>query len=466
MIHGSGYLHWQTLIKDCRAISVLAIPLILTQLAHVALTTTDIVMLGTLGAREIAAGGLAIAIFNQFRTLGVGLVTATSNLIATANSRGDEALVRQLVRASLLLATIAATAFAIPMLLIERPLLWLGQDPQIAALTARWLGITAAAMFPCLWFQSLRHFTVGMKQPGPLLAITLISVALTATLDYALINGRFGLPRLGFFGVPCTASLVMLLSCGMLTALVMHKPGLARLLAFDLWRARAVDLKRVWTMGIPIAATYGLEAGFFSVIALLVGTLGSDALAAQTIANQAVYIVFMISVGISHASSINISDACARSDYRGARRLGHAGLLIGIAGMAVIACVYLTIPQHLVALFMGSDGASYAGAQTAAIGLLSLAALLQVFDCAQNLGVGVLRGIGDVRSPLRFSLIGYWLVGLPCAYAIGIFGGGGINGIWVGLMLGLATTALLEWQVFERHLARRINQSLAADTSG
>lgn len=452
--------------QDGRAIAALAVPLILTHLAHVAVTTTDIVMLGFLGAREVATGGLAIAIFNQFRTMGTGLVTGTSNLVAAANSRGDEEQIRKLVRASLTLSTLAAVAFAILLLLIEQPLLWLGQDPEIAAQTAQWLAITAPAMLPCLWFQSLRHFTVGMKKPGPLLAITLISVALTAALNYALIFGRFGLPRLGLLGVACSTSIVMLLTCAMFLAVVVRQPSLTRLLSLTVWRIDKEALRSTWNMGVPIAATYGLEAGFFSVITLMVGALGSDALAAQTIVNQAVYIVFMISAGISHASSINISDAYARADYARSRRFGHVGTLMGIACMAIIAVIYWAAPKQVISLFLDPGAELNESAFMLAVNLLAIAAVLQFFDCAQNVGAGILRGIGDVRSPLRFSIVGYWFVGLPCAYAAGILFDTGIYGIWLGLMVGLATTAVLQWRVFERRLLGLLRKTEVANACG
>ena len=169
---------------DSRALLLLALPLILTNLAYVALTTIDIVVLGMLGAKELAAGGLAIALFNQLRTTGTGLVTGVSNLVAQANARGDEAQVRALLVAGLFWATVSGLVFMAVLLGLRQPLTWLGQDASVVANAMDFLLIIAPGLLPCLWFQALRHFTVGLKFPGPLLAITLVSIFLTAALNY------------------------------------------------------------------------------------------------------------------------------------------------------------------------------------------------------------------------------------------------------------------------------------------
>jgi MATE family multidrug resistance protein len=444
--------------RDARHIGVLAAPLILTQLAQVALTTTDIVMMGLLGPSEIAAGGLALAIFNQLRTMGTGLVTGTGNLVSFASGGRDHAQIMRLVRASFALSTLAAIAFAAAMPFVAKPLVWLGQQPEIARQTARYLAAAAPGMLPCLWFQSLRQYTVGLRQPGPLLAITLVSIAANAALDYALMFGRFGLPALGLTGIACATSSVYLLSFVAMLAVVRRRPELAEHLSLAAWRADARSLVQTWKMGLPIAATYGSEAAFFTVLTLVIGTLGTDALAAQTIVNQVIYIVFMISVGLSHASSISISHACARHDYRRARRLGYTGLALGVAAMLAVALPYLAAPAQVLAPFLGHGAASNAQVSRLAMGLLAIAALLQIFDCSQNIGVGILRGLGDVKSSFRISIVGYWMIGLPVAWAAGVRLGYGIYGIWIGLAIGLAATASMLLRKFEWRLGALMQQ--------
>ena len=437
---------------DSRALLLLALPLILTNLAYVALTTIDIVVLGMLGAKELAAGGLAIALFNQLRTTGTGLVTGVSNLVAQANARGDEAQVRALLVAGLFWATVSGLVFMGVLLGLRQPLTWLGQDASVVANAMDFLLIIAPGLLPCLWFQALRHFTVGLKFPGPLLAITLVSIFLTAALNYVLVFGKFGVPAYGLAGVAITSAVVFLLSFLMFFAVVLTHRRLAGYFKLAHLRFSPDALKAVWKLGLPIAGTYASEAGFFSVLTLLIGTLGMEALAAQTVLNQIIYIVFMFSAGISHAASIHISEACGTGQYQRARQLGRLGLGLGVLVMLLFAIPYALLPEQVIGLFISTEHANNLDAVRLATTGLLIAIVLQVFDASQNIGNGILRGIGDTAGPLRISLFGYWLVGLPAAWLLGIVSPYGIFGVWAGLAIGLAATALLLIVSFERQL--------------
>lgn len=438
---------------DLMKIILLSFPLILTNFAHVAISTVDVVVLGALGTKEIAAGGLAIALFNQLRTTGTGLVTSVSNLVADARARNETDRIRALLVAGFFWATVSGLVFAVALLLLSRPLVWLGQDTDVVALAIRFLLIVAPGLIPCLWFQTLRHFTVGLKYPGPLLTITAISILLTASLNYTLVFGKFGFPALGIQGVALTSSIVFLLSFMMFFGVVLKNATLSSYFTLSGLRLSVREIGDVWRLGLPIAATYASEAGFFSVLTLLVGTLGVKALAAQTVLNQIIYIVFMISAGISHAASIHISEACGLANYIRARWLGLMGLALGIAAMSAIAVPYILAPDFIVSLFISADQQSNDTTLTLAASGLLVAIVLQVFDASQNIGNGILRGTGDTAGPFRISLIGYWLVGLPCAYGLGVVAGYGIYGIWVGQTIGLAATAALLVGAFTNRIA-------------
>nr|WP_198979847.1 MATE family efflux transporter [Herbaspirillum sp. ASV7] len=445
---------------DVTHIGALAVPLILTQFAQVALSTTGVVMMGWLGPLDIAAGGLALAVFNLLRTTGVGLVTPTGNLVATAAAAGLETPhvaddVRDMVRASFTVATLAGLAFWALMLGAGHALRWMGQDATVVARTADYLFAAAPGILPLLWFQALRNFTVGLRRPGPLLAITLAAVAVNIVLNYVLTTGAFGMAGMGLAGIALSSTLVHLFSFVMLLLVVRRDPALARLLSVRIWKTSAQALKRTWTMGLPVAATYGSEAGFFAVIALLVGSLGADALAAHTVVNQVVYIVFMISVGLSHATSICISRTWAQGDIATSRRYGYTGLGMGVACMTLVGLFYAAAPQLVLAAFLRGSGAGNDAVLLIAGKLILLAAVLQVFDCAQNIGIGILRGAGETGSSFVMTLIGYWAVGLPGAWLLGHWLGLGATGVWLGLTLGLVVTAAQLVVRFHRLIAQR-----------
>ncbi|MFD8912368.1 MATE family efflux transporter [Streptomyces sp. NPDC059575] len=454
-----------TLLRDGRALGALAVPLVLTQLAQVALTTTDTVMMGLLGTTELAAGGLAIVIFNQIRTMGVGLVTSVGNQIAAAAARAEQGgteggtteeeargEVRGIVRASLAVATLAGAVGALAMILIGQALTRLGQDAGVVGLTRTMLYALAPGLLPCLWFQAVRQFTVGMRRPQALLRITLASIAVNAGLNWVLVHGTFGLPRLGLTGVGIATSAVYLLSFAALHLAARRDGELAPFLALGITRADAATVRRLLGLGIPIAATYGSEAGFFSVTALMAGSFGPAALAAHTAVNQLVYIVFQVAVGLSHAASVNVSRELALGNHDGARRIKNTALACAAAVMTVVGIVYLTLPRLVLAPFLENGSAQ---ALTIATHLLIVTAFLQFFDCAQNIGVGLLRGLDDTRGGFRITLTGYWAVGLPAAWLLAHALHLNTVGIWLGLLTGLATTALLLLRRYDTALAAR-----------
>ncbi|MEU1783319.1 MULTISPECIES: MATE family efflux transporter [Streptomyces] len=442
------------LLRDSRALAVLAVPLVLTQLAQVALTTTDTVMMGLLGTGELAAGGLAIVVFNQVRTMGVGLVTSVGNRVAAAAARagtsperaaapGPDDEVAAVARAGLAVATLAGVAGAVLMVAIGQCLSLLGQDADVAHRARAMLVALAPGLLPCLWFQAVRQFTVGMRRPQALLRITLASVAVNAGLNWVFVHGTWGLPRLGLTGIGVATSLVHLLSFLALYASTRRDPVLGPRLSARVLGADRATVRRLIGLGVPIAATYGSEAGFFSLTALMAGSFGSAALAAHTAVNQLVYIVFQVAVGLSHAASINVSRELALGDVAAARRLRTTALACAAAVMAVVGGCYLAFPGAVLRPFLDSGAAGDGDALSIATGLLAVVAVLQFFDCAQNIGVGLLRGLDDTKGGFRATLVGYWLVGLPASLLLGYAADLRTLGLWLGLLAGLATTAAL-----------------------
>ncbi|MET7527170.1 MATE family efflux transporter [Streptomyces sp900116325] len=470
-----------TLARDSRALAALAVPLALTQLAQVALTTTDTIMMGVLGTEALAAGGLALVIFNQLRTMGVGLVTSVGNQIAAAAARiesttssteadpgvtaGPDAEVRGLVRAAMAVATFAGTAGAVLMILIGQASTYLGQDAAVANQAQGMLAALAPGLLPCLWFQAIRQFTVGMRRPQALLQITIASVAVNAALNWPFIQGTWGMPELGLTGIGVATSSVYLLSFFALYASARRDPQLAALLSLSFWKADGPTVRRLLGLGTPIAATYGSEAGFFSVTALLAGSFGAAALAAHTAVNQLIYIVFQVAVGLSHAASINVSRELALGKYDTARRIKNTALACGAAVMTIIGALYLTLPDLVLQPYFDPDSVADQQGLHIATGLLAVVAVLQFVDCAQNIGVGLLRGLDDTKSGFRITLIGYWLVGLPASLLLAYPFGGQTRGLWLGLLIGLATTAVLLLRRYSQTLTTRAETNPAPATT-
>jgi MATE family, multidrug efflux pump len=447
-----------------RQLLALATPIALTQLAQVALTTIDIVMIGALGVEALAAGGLALVLFNQLRTMGVGLITAAGNQVAAIAAQDeagpladdDERGVREVVRASLLLATAAGLAGAVLMVGCGEALTWLGQDRAVVDRAQPMLLALAPGLLPCLWFNTLRQYTVGMRRPRALVWITVACIAVNAALNAALGYGVWIFPRLELVGIGLATALAHALSFVLLWAAIRGDRVLAPMLSLRAWRAGRARVRRLTALGLPIAATYGSEAGFFSVVALIMGSFGAAALAAHTVVNQLVYIVFQITIGLSHGASIIVSREVALGRVAAAAGVARLALVNGAGVMGLFALLYLVGPDLVLRPFMDLSDPSDARAVELATQLLAVAAVLQFADCAQNIGVGLLRGLHDTRAGLRATLVGYWAVGLPLALLLGPLADLGPAGVWFGLLAGLATTAALLLTRFVRVLRYRV----------
>ncbi|WP_051163005.1 MATE family efflux transporter [Nocardia brevicatena] len=449
---------------DGRRLAALAAPIAATQLAQIAVSTTNIALMGTLGVRQVAAGGLALVLFNQIRTMCVGLITASGNQVASvvsaAEKRGVDAddEVREVMRSSFLIATAAGLLGGLVLIGLGWALPWLGQDAGVLAEARPLMVALAPGLLPCLWFQALRQYTVGMQRPQALLTVTLGSIALNLGLALAFVHGWAGLPALGLTGIGVATSLVFLITFGVLWAMVHHDADLGRTLSIRPWPVRTATVRTELRLGTPIALTYGSEAGMFSVLALAMGTLGPAALAAHNVVYQVIYIVFQVAIGISQGASILVSHAVARDETDHARALARLALRYAGVVAAVTGLVYVVAPDTVLRPFL--DPSDTATADIARV-LLLIGIVLQFFDAAQNIGTGLLRGLKATDAGFRLSLIGYWLVGLPSALVLAFPVGLGAGGVWWGLTAGLAATAVLMLRRYFTLLAERDRATVA-----
>lgn len=447
-----------TVRSDGRQLTALATPIAMTQLAQVAVSTTNIALMGSLGVTQVAAGGLALVLFNQIRTMCVGLITATGNRVATAVSRAEkrntpaDTEIREVVRASLLISTVAGILGGLVLIGLGWALRRLGQDEAVLAQARPMMVALAPGLLPCLWFQVIRQYTVGMRRPQALLLVTLGSVALNLVAALAFMHGWAGIAAMGLTGVGVATSLVFLLMFVSFWLMVHHDDELGATLPLRPWPVRRATVMAELRLGTPIALTYGSEAGLFSVLALVMGALGPAALAAHNVVYQLVYIVFQVAVGLSHGASILVSRTAAREEYRRARTLARLALRHAAVVAALVGVLYVVMPDIVLRPFLTSrDHATIHLAHT----LLLIAVVLQFFDAAQNIGNGLLRGMSDTKAGFRLSLIGYWIVGLPTALLLAFPLRLGPAGVWWGLAAGLATTAGLMLRRYFAHLDRR-----------
>lgn len=432
-----------------RQLLALSLPLAGTQLANIALAATDTAMMGQLSLSALAGGGLAVVWFNQVRTMAVGLLTPLGNVIAATHARDPNAQeeIRSLSRVGWVVATLSGALGVIILLGIGYALPYFGQSQEVAHAATAMMWMLAPGLIPCLWFQACRQFCVGLGKPKSLLGITLGMVAVNALLDYALGFGPGPFPDLGVMGIGLATSITHVLSALAYLWLIAQDPELHPLHAPFTARTHRLGslLGTQLRLGLPVSATYGAEAGMFSVLAMVMGAIGAGALAAHNVVYQVTFIVFQIGVGFSHGSSILVSRAWGVGNKALARKAALHAQMIMTALVALCAVLFLSAPRQVLAPFMGGVAPSTIAL---AASLLAIGAVMEFVDTGQNIAIGVLRGIGDTTTGLKASLIGYWLIGLPLALVLAFPAGLGAHGVWWGLSAGLAASAAILWRTF------------------
>jgi MATE family multidrug resistance protein len=430
---------------ELRATLALAWPLILANLTQQAIQATDVLLMGRLGATQLAAATLALNLTFTFNIFLLGLITASSPMMATALGQRFNAVrdVRRTFRAGLWLIAIAMPPYWLILWHVGDIMRAFGQSAELASQGQTFLRAYMWCTAPWLLFQLLRSFVAALERPRVVLWLSLGGIGLNALLSWAMIFGHFGLPALGLRGGGLGSTLTWLIMCGALIAVVAFERRFRRFHVFGNWwrfdRQRTMAMVR---LGWPIGLTMALEMGVFALAAYFMGWIGAPAVAAHAIALQIAAITFMVPLGLGQAATVRVGLALGRRDEVSVARAGWTAWVMGVGFMAAMALVMWIIPRQLVTLFL-ADVPANAVVVGLAVSFLQVAAAFQLVDGAQVIGAGMLRGLHDTRWPLIFALLGYWGVGLGIGAWLAFAADWKGVGIWVGLASGLAAVAVL-----------------------
>ena len=436
---------WQTEITETVK---LALPMALTQLGQIAMMTTDLILVGQLGDLAVAAVALSHLILFAGFVVGMGLVSAVAPLAAQAYGGRQPRLVRRSLRMGLWAAVIVGLPVNLAQLWGEPILLSAGQAPETAALAGRYLVGLTWSMIPAWCFIAIRNFMGAVNRPEPGLWITLVAIPANGLLAFALIHGSFGMPRLDILGAGIATTLINIGMCtvGIWICYARHPFRKYRVLG-NFWRADWKLLREIFVIGIPISGSMMLEWGLFSSAALLVGWIGTTALAAHQVALQVATILFMIPMGISIAATVRVGHAVGRGDATAARRAGFGAIMLGAVLAVVVTLVIVTLRDLIPTLFLDTGTTQAAESVRLAATLLLVGTSFFIMDAIQGVAAGALRGLNDTRIPLLFAAISFWVIGFSASYGLAFRAGLGAIGVWIGFSLGLATFAtLLVWR--------------------
>jgi MATE family multidrug resistance protein len=432
-------------LDELRATLALAWPLILANLTQQVIQATDVLLMGRLGATQLAAATLALNLTFTFNLLMLGLLIASSPMMATALGHRFNAVrdVRRTFRAGLWLLVFMLPPYWLVLWHVGSLMRAFGIAEELASQGQTFLRAYMWCTAPWLLFNLLRNFVSALERPRIVLWLSLAGIGINALLSWSLIWGHFGLPALGLVGGGVGSTLTWTFICGSLIAVTSIDRRFRRFhLLGHFWRFDRQRTMAMVRLGWPIGVTMALEMGVFALAAYFMGWIGAPAVAAHAVALQLAALTFMVPLGLGQAATVRVGLALGRRDEAAITRAGWTAWVIGVAFMGTMALVMWSVPRRLVTLFL-VDVPANALVIALAVSFVRVAAAFQLVDGAQVIGAGMLRGLHDTRWPLLFALVGYWVVGLGIGAWLAFAADWEGVGIWIGLASGLASVAVL-----------------------
>jgi len=419
----------------------LAIPVVISQLGHTLVGTADTIIVGHFaGTVSLAAVSLANSIFILMMVIGIGISYGITPLIAQHNGRDNFEECGRLLSNSLFINIISGIAlFAVTVLGSLFVLDHIHQTPAVVRQAKPFLVLLGVSIVPMLVFNTFKQFAEGLGFTKQAMLISIWGNVFNVCLGVIFVKGLFGISPMGVRGVGystladrCVMAVVM--GCYVFRSAKFRK----YLKGFVLTHIDRLRCSQVLRIGGPVALQYAFEISAFSAAAILIGTIGYHEQAAHQVAINMASITYMMASGISAAAAIKSGNYFGRKDHHSLRQSAISNYHIVLAFMCFTALTF-TIFNHVLPWIYTTDKTVI----NIAAQLLIIAAFFQLFDGTQVVGLGILRGMGDVNIPTVITFLAYWVVGLPVGYVLGLQLHMGVKGVWYGLVLGLAASSIL-----------------------
>jgi multidrug resistance protein, MATE family len=422
--------------EDLAALLRLAAPMILIQVGLMLMGVVDTIMVGRVSPAALAAVALGHLYFFVITIFGLGVLMALDPIIAQAIGARDELAVSRGLQRGLVLSVLLTVPVSLLMLAVEPVLTFAGQPLAVIPGAAGYTYRLIPSIWPFYAFVVLRQTLQAHRRTGPIVVTMVAANLLNAVLNYAWVYGKLGFDANGVLGSAWATTVSRWVMAPMMLAL-----GWQYIRPYVMRRAPNLldprPLGRMLRLGSPIGAQMVVEVGAFSTVALFMGWLGVDQVAAHQVVLNLASLTFMVPLGVSGAAAVIVGHAVGQGDAAGVRRSTWAALVVGTGFMALMAVLLIAAPGALARLYTSDPGVI-----ALAVLLLPIAGVFQVFDGLQVVAIGVLRGLGDTQVPVVVNIIGFWCIGIPVSVWLGFGLGYGAVGLWWGLVAGLVMVAV------------------------
>ena len=430
------------LLAEFRSLGVLAVPIIITQLAQMGMGVADAIMAGRVSATDLAGIALGGNLYWPLMLLMSGIVMAVTPSVSQLHGAGRVEAAGAVVRQALWIGVCGGAILAVLLQYVTPVFRLLGVDERAIPVASEYLAAASLGLPAMMAYVALRCLCEGLSWTRPAMFIGLSMLVVKVLLNWLFIYGQpaLGIPAMGGVG------------CGWSTAIVMASSLIIMIVVVSVSRARAsgvfsafslpvpAEIASLLRLGLPIGLALFVEVAFFSGATLLIGRLGVETVAGHQIAFNIMGVSFMVPMALGMAATIRVGFNVGADDFAGASRSAWAATSAAVVWGVVFAVALLIWRFDIVALYTNEPDVIQLAA-----GLVLLGALFQVFDSTQATVMGALRGYKDTRAPMVIAIIAYWLVGLPVgvAFCFGFddFAGIGVYGMWWGLVVGLAVVS-------------------------
>ena len=442
----------------------LAAPVMLGMLGHTFVSFVDNIMVGQLGTAELAAVSLGNSFMFVAMSLGIGFSTAITPLIAEADAAGDFIKGKSAFKHGLFLCTFIGILLFL-LVFCAKPAMYLMKQPiEVVELAMPYLNFVAVSLIPLVIFQAFKQFSDGLSLTKYPMYSTLLGNIINIVLNYVLIFGKFGFPELGIVGAACGTLVSRIIMVWHIWYLLKGKEkSRAFVTHIKFFVLNKLMLKKLLNLGAPSAMQMFFEVAIFTAAIWLSGLLGKNPQAANQIALNLSSMTFMVVTGLSVAAMIRVGNQKGLKAYFELRRIAFSLFLMGILFSISFALIFFAFHNQLPKIYVDYDDAKNLMDNKEVVSiaskLLIAAAIFQISDSIQVLVLGALRGLQDVKIPTIITFISYWLIGFPISWFLGKEDAYGSFGIWLGLLAGLTTAAILLYIRFNYLTKKLIHES-------